>query len=80
MKLMTHRIDRLEQAELVQRIPDLSDRRGIQIKLTDKGFNVIETTLEAYVVNEHRILTVLEASEREALTQLLRKLLVSFEE
>lgn len=77
---MTHRIDRLEQAELVKRIPDPSDRRGMRIELTDKGFNVIEKAVEAHVVNEHRVLGVLEASEREALTQLLRKLLVSFEE
>jgi DNA-binding MarR family transcriptional regulator len=77
---MTHRIDRLEQAELVQRIPDLSDRRGTQIKLTDKGFAIIEKAVEAHVVNEHRLLSILETSEREAITQLLRKLLVSFEE
>jgi DNA-binding MarR family transcriptional regulator len=77
---MTHRIDRLEQAELVQRLPDSSDRRGTQIKLTDKGFDVIEKAVEAHVVNEHRILSGLDISEREVLTQLLRKLLVSFEE
>jgi len=77
---MTHRIDRLEQAELVKRIPDPNDRRGTQIELTEKGFNVIEKAIEAHVVNEHRILGGLEASEREALTQLLRKLLVLLEE
>ncbi|NJR53139.1 MAG: MarR family transcriptional regulator [Leptolyngbyaceae cyanobacterium CSU_1_3] len=76
---MTHRVDRLEQAELVQRIPDLSDRRGIQIKLTDKGFDVIEKAVEAHVVNEHRILRGLDESEREVFTHLLRKLLLSFE-
>jgi DNA-binding MarR family transcriptional regulator len=76
---MTHRIDRLEQADLVQRIPDLSDRRGTQIKLTDKGFDVIEKAVEAHVVNEHLILSGLDISEREVLTQLLRKLLVAFE-
>ncbi|UBF30660.1 MarR family transcriptional regulator (plasmid) [Kovacikia minuta CCNUW1] len=76
---MTHRIDRLEQAELVQRIPDPSDRRGTQIKLTDKGFDVIEKAVEAHVNNEHRILNGLEVSEREVLIQLLRKFLVSFE-
>jgi len=76
---MTHRIDRLEQAELVQRIPDPSDRRGLQIELTDRGFSIIEKAVEAHVVNEHRIVEVLEASEREALIELLRKLLVSFE-
>ncbi len=77
---MTHRIDGLEKAKLVQRIPDPSDRRGTLIELTDKGFNVIEKAVEAHVVNESRILSVLEDSEREALAQLLSKLLVSFEE
>ncbi len=77
---MTHRLDRLEQAELVKRIPDPSDRRGTRIELTDKGLNVIDKAVETHVVNEHRILSVLEASEREALAQLLRKLLASFEE
>jgi DNA-binding MarR family transcriptional regulator len=77
---MTHRIDRLEQAELVRRIPDLNDRRGTLIELTDKGFNLIEKAVEAHVTNEHHVLNVLAESEREALAQLLRKLLVSFEE
>lgn len=77
---MTHRIDRLEQAELVKRIPEPSDRRGTRIELTDKGFNLIEKAVEAHALNEHRILSVLEASEHKVLIQLLRKLLVSFEE
>jgi DNA-binding MarR family transcriptional regulator len=77
---MTHRLDRLEQAELVKRIPDPSDRRGTRIELTDKGLKVIDKAVETHVVNEHRVLSVLEASEREALTELLRKLLVSFEQ
>ncbi|MBD2089584.1 MarR family transcriptional regulator [Microcoleus sp. FACHB-1515] len=77
---MTHRIDRLEQAELVRRIPDRSDRRGTQIQLTEKGFSVVEKAVEAHVINEQRILNGLEASEREVLTQLLRKFLASFEE
>lgn len=77
---MTHRIDRLEQTKLVKRLPDLNDRRGTLIELTGKGFDVIEKAVEAHVVNEHRVISVLEESERQALTQLLRKLLLSFEE
>lgn len=77
---MTHRIDRLEQADLVKRIPDPSDRRGTLIELTNKGFNLIEKAIEAHVNNEHRLLNALEEPERQALVQLLRKLLVSFEE
>lgn len=77
---MTHRIDRLEQANLVQRIPDPSDRRGTLIQLTSTGFNVIEKAVEAHVANMHRLLSGLEEAERQALAQLLRKLLISFEE
>jgi DNA-binding MarR family transcriptional regulator len=77
---MTHRIDRLELADLVKRIPDPSDRRGTLIQLTNKGFNVIEKAVEAHVANEHRLLSVLEEAERKVLAELLRKLLISFEE
>jgi DNA-binding MarR family transcriptional regulator len=77
---MTHRIDRLEQSALVQRIPDPSDRRGTQIQLTQRGFDRIEKAVEAHVINEHRILGALDASERQVITQLLRKFLLSFEE
>ncbi|MBW4578782.1 MAG: MarR family transcriptional regulator [Tildeniella nuda ZEHNDER 1965/U140] len=77
---MTHRIDRLEQADLVKRTPDPTDRRGTLIQLTDKGFNVIEKAVEAHVANEHRLLSGLEEAERQALDQLLHQLLMSFEE
>jgi DNA-binding MarR family transcriptional regulator len=76
---MTHRIDRLEQANLVQRIPDPSDRRSTQIALTDSGLDLIERAVAAHIQNEHRILSVLTPSERETLVQLLRKFLLSFE-
>lgn len=77
---ITHRIDRLERSDLVQRIPDPSDRRGTLVKLTDKGFNAIEQAVEAHVANGHRLIAVLEEAERQVLTQLLRRLLISFEE
>lgn len=77
---MTHRIDRLEQAQLVQRIPDPSDRRGTLIQLTDEGLKLIEKAVEAHVAHEHRLLIALEEGERQVLAQLLRKLLISFEE
>jgi DNA-binding MarR family transcriptional regulator len=76
---MTHRIDGLEQADLVKRIADPSDRRGTLIELTDKGLNLIEPAVEAHVANAHRMLGALEESERTVLAQLLRKLLMSFE-
>ncbi|WP_334742132.1 MarR family winged helix-turn-helix transcriptional regulator [Nostoc sp.] len=62
---MTHRIDQLEQAGLVKRISDPSERRGTLITLTQEGFNLIEKAVEAHVANQHRILSVLKQSERE---------------
>jgi hypothetical protein len=41
---------------------------------------LIEKAVEAHVANEHRVLHILEQTEREALASLLRKLLISFEE
>lgn len=76
---MTHRIDRLEKAGLVQRIPDPGDRRGMLIHLTEKGYNLIEKAVEAHVANEHRLLHELEESDRHKLVALLRKLMISFE-
>ncbi|MGB3614165.1 MAG: MarR family transcriptional regulator [Elainellaceae cyanobacterium] len=76
---MTHRIDQLEKAGLVERIPDPNDRRGALIRLTNTGLERIDAAVAAHVMNEHRILDALEASEKEALTHLLRKLLLSFE-
>jgi DNA-binding MarR family transcriptional regulator len=76
---MTHRLDRLEKAELIDRRPDPSDRRGTIISLTKKGFDLIEEAVTAHVANEHRILSALETSEREELILLLRQLLISFE-
>lgn len=77
---MTHRIDQLERAELVRRIPDPNDRRGTLIALTDKGLSLIEQAVKAHVANAHHMLRDLKESERESLMLLLRKLLLSFEE
>ncbi len=77
---ITHRIDRLEQADLVRRIPDPSDRRGTLVQLTDRGFSTVVKAVEAHVTNGHRLVAALEEAERKVLTQLLRKLLISFEE
>ena len=76
---MTHRIDLLENAGFVKRIPARGDRRGTLIVLTETGFELIEKAVEAHIANEHRILSILDKPEREFLTLLLRKLLLSFE-
>jgi DNA-binding MarR family transcriptional regulator len=77
---MTNRLDRLESAGLVRRLPDPADRRGVLVELTAGGRALIDRVLTAHVRNEERILESLTLAERRQLTRLLRKLLVSLGE
>ncbi|HEY1978019.1 MAG TPA: MarR family transcriptional regulator [Candidatus Baltobacteraceae bacterium] len=74
---MTNRIDRLEEAGLVARRPDPDDRRGTLVRLTAKGKTLIDTATSKHVANEERLLSALNARERQQLNELLRKLLMS---
>jgi DNA-binding MarR family transcriptional regulator len=70
----TKRLDRLEQAGLIERAPDPQDRRGVLFRLTASGREVIDATTEAHLANERRLLASLSDAEREQLAGLLRKL------
>jgi DNA-binding MarR family transcriptional regulator len=76
---MTKRLDRLEDAGLVERRPDPSDRRGTLVGLTKQGREVVDAALVTHVGNEERLLQALSASERRTLDELLRKLLTGLE-
>jgi DNA-binding MarR family transcriptional regulator len=73
---MTNRLDRLEQAGLVRRLPAPDDRRGILVELTGEGRELVDAAVDAHRGLSRRLLGGLEAREREELDQLLRKLLV----
>jgi len=74
---MTNRIDRLEKAGLVARQPNPEDRRGTLVMLTARGLALIEQAVGSHVSNQHAVVAALDASEREQLSRLLRKLLIS---
>lgn len=76
---MTNRIDQLERAGLVERLDNPEDRRGVIIALTAEGLKRVDTAVTAHVANQHRLLQSLEADDRQALDQLLKKLLSAFE-
>jgi DNA-binding MarR family transcriptional regulator len=48
---MTNRLERLERAGLVTRMPDPQDRRGILVGLTEQGRDVVEQAVAAGWVN-----------------------------
>ena len=74
---MTARLDRLEKSGLVAREPHPQDRRGIIVRLTGSGRDLIDAAVTAHVDNEHRILAGLSPADRDALAQLLEKLLAN---
>jgi DNA-binding MarR family transcriptional regulator len=74
---MTNRLDRIEGIGLVERQPDPTDRRGRLVALTDRGRKLVDAAVVDHLENEQRLLSALDAGEREQLAQLLRKLLLS---
>ncbi len=77
---MTNRLDRLEDVGLIKRTPNPNDRRGILVTLTEQGIELMDRAYPAHIANEHQILISLTITEREVLTDLLRKMLLSFED
>jgi len=72
---LTNRIDRLEKAGLVTRHPDPADRRGVIVRLTNKGVEVADDATEHHLGAEAELLNPLDTEERQQLAALLRKLL-----
>jgi DNA-binding MarR family transcriptional regulator len=72
---MTGKLDRLEEQGLIQRTPDLQDRRAVRLTITDTGRALIDeaftTSLEVYEF----MLDDLSRAEVESLEVLLEKLL-----
>jgi DNA-binding MarR family transcriptional regulator len=76
---MTNRLDRLEVAGLVVRIPCKEDRRSIQVELTKAGHRAWETSVGAQGQKEELVVSALGKSDRRALNDNLRRLVLEFE-
>jgi len=76
---MTSRLDRLEAAGLVRRLPDPEDRRGVVVELTENGRDAWDTSMNVQGRREAFIASRLTKEEQRQLNVLLRKLLLGFE-
>lgn len=72
---MTARIDRLEKAALVERRPHPTDRRATLVRLTDKGFDLIESIMPSHEETARDILAPLSLDEQKTLNALLARLI-----
>jgi DNA-binding MarR family transcriptional regulator len=70
---MTARLDKLEEAGLILRTPDASDRRMVVIELTPKGKRVIDAATATRFAEAKASLPPLSAGEMQMLAGLLRK-------
>lgn len=71
---ITNRVDRMEAKGLVERLRDPDDRRGVRIRLTAAGLELIDELVPLHLANERRLLAVLADDDRATLTDLLRTL------
>jgi len=77
---VTNRVDRLQQRGFVLREPDADDRRGIRVVLTEAGRRVVDQALDDLLTRERAILSALGGQQRTQLANLLRTLVLAFDE
>lgn len=77
---MTNRLDRLEKAGYVERLPDPTDRRGVRVQLTDAGAAAWDRTVEIQGRREAFFASVLSKDEQRLLNDLLRRLLLALDD
>ena len=77
---MTNRVDRLAGRGLVERSPDPHDRRGVLVQLTPAGRRSVDGALAGLLERERELLAGLDSSDQLRLADLLRELVLPFEE
>lgn len=76
---MTHRLDRLEGAGLIQRVPNPEDRRSVLIRLSEAGQALLLELLDDYLATLHALQTPLDDRRKTELAGALRTLLLTLE-
>jgi DNA-binding MarR family transcriptional regulator len=76
---MTNRLDRLEEAGFVRRLPSPGDRRSVQVELTEAGSEVYEESIAKQGAKEALIAAALNEREKAHLNSLLRRLMLAAE-
>lgn len=76
---MTNRIDRLAKRGLVERDTNPDDRRGVRVRLTPAGAQLVGGALDDLIDYERGVLDALTPATRRDLATSLRDLLAGFE-
>ena len=76
---MTHRLQQLEKAGLIERVKNPADGRGFLISLSEKGFALIDEAIVAHVETQAELVSGLSDEQRAQLDALLKQILNSVE-
>ena len=74
------RLERLERAGVTHRSPDPDSGRASMVALTDHGLRLFDQIAPVHLANEQRLLSALSPQQQLVLSDLLRRLLTSFEQ
>ncbi|KFL37907.1 MarR family winged helix-turn-helix transcriptional regulator [Arenimonas donghaensis] len=77
---MTHRIDRLEEAGLVERRPEPTDRRGTIVRLTPAGAKRVDPIIRDRFEDARQVLELLDPAQARAVSDGLRKLAIELQD
>ena len=77
---MTNRLDNMERRGVIRRIDDPDDRRGVIVELTDEGRRLWDEAVGVQAEKESVVGQALTSAERAQLNDLLRRLMLAFED
>lgn len=69
---MTHRVDRLVERGLAERVPHHQDRRTYVVRLTACGQQLADAVMPRHFANQRRLLSGVSEEEQQRLVELLR--------
>jgi len=77
---MTNRLDQLEEAGLVERFREPSDRRTVHVQLTNKGKRLHQAAIGIQAEKEALLGKALHEKDKRQLDELLRRVMLSLEQ
>lgn len=70
---MTGRLDKLEQLNLIVRLPEPNDRRSLKIQLTQRGVELVDEIIPHFVAAQWRVVAELGSRDSSTLIALLQR-------
>lgn len=77
---MTHRLNMLEKQGLIERFNHPNDRRGLMVRLTKQGLEVIDNLMNEHLENERKLFASLSDKDSKDLIRILKNWIESLDE